>query len=57
MNFLRNTGSNELGEEQEDATRRNENGSVTEQQDLQLVFYVSLFGEQRWNFLAKVSAF
>lgn len=30
-------------------------GPWTEQEDLQLVFYVKLFGDRRWDFLAKVS--
>ncbi|KAH7656892.1 myb proto-oncogene protein plant protein [Dioscorea alata] len=30
-------------------------GPWTEQEDMQLVCYVSLFGERRWDFLAKVS--
>nr|GMD61352.1 transcription factor MYB48-like [Ipomoea batatas] len=31
-------------------------GPWTEQEDVQLVFYVNLFGDRRWDFLAKVSA-
>lgn len=30
-------------------------GPWTEQEDLQLVWFVSLFGERRWDFIAKVS--
>ncbi|KAM3376233.1 transcription factor MYB48 [Capsicum galapagoense] len=30
-------------------------GPWTEQEDLQLAFYVNLFGDRRWDFLAKVS--
>lgn len=30
-------------------------GPWTEQEDLQLVYFVSLFGERRWDFIAKVS--
>lgn len=30
-------------------------GPWTEQEDLQLVWFVGLFGERRWDFLAKVS--
>ncbi|XP_031111168.1 transcription factor MYB59-like [Ipomoea triloba] len=30
-------------------------GPWTEQEDVQLVFYVNLFGDRRWDFLAKVS--
>ncbi|KAK4376005.1 hypothetical protein RND71_006682 [Anisodus tanguticus] len=30
-------------------------GPWTEQEDLQLVFYVKMFGDRRWDFLAKVS--
>lgn len=30
-------------------------GPWTEQEDLQLVWLVGLFGERRWDFLAKVS--
>lgn len=30
-------------------------GPWTEQEDLQLVWFVRLFGERRWDFLAKVS--
>lgn len=30
-------------------------GPWTEQEDLQLVCFVSLFGERRWDFIAKVS--
>ncbi|XP_060215922.1 transcription factor MYB59 [Lycium barbarum] len=37
---------------QEEIIRR---GPWTEQEDLQLVFYVKLFGDRRWDFLAKVS--
>ncbi|PHU04612.1 Transcription factor MYB48 [Capsicum chinense] len=37
---------------QEEIMRR---GPWTEEEDLQLVFYVKLFGDRRWDFLAKVS--
>lgn len=37
---------------QEDQMRK---GPWTEQEDLQLVFYVKMFGDRRWDFLAKVS--
>ncbi|KAK4358833.1 hypothetical protein RND71_021062 [Anisodus tanguticus] len=37
---------------QEEIKRR---GPWTEEEDLQLVFYVKLFGDRRWDFLAKVS--
>lgn len=37
---------------QEEITRK---GPWTEQEDLQLVFYVKMFGDRRWDFLAKVS--
>ncbi|MCD9560912.1 Transcription factor myb48 [Datura stramonium] len=37
---------------QEEITRR---GPWTEEEDVQLVFYVKLFGDRRWDFLAKVS--
>lgn len=30
-------------------------GPWTEQEDVQLVFYVNLFGDRRWDFIAKVS--
>lgn len=30
-------------------------GPWTEQEDVQLVFYVKMFGDRRWDFLAKVS--
>jgi myb proto-oncogene protein len=30
-------------------------GPWTEQEDLKLVWFVRLFGERRWDFLAKVS--
>ncbi|KAK1285808.1 Myb-related protein MYBAS2 [Acorus calamus] len=30
-------------------------GPWTEQEDLQLVFFIGLFGERRWDFIAKVS--
>jgi len=30
-------------------------GPWTEQEDVQLVFYVNLFGDRRWDFVAKVS--
>ncbi|KAL2487838.1 transcription factor MYB [Forsythia ovata] len=30
-------------------------GPWTEQEDVQLVFYVKLFGDRRWDFIAKVS--
>jgi len=30
-------------------------GQWTEQEDMQLVCYVGLFGERRWDFIAKVS--
>ncbi|MCD7473096.1 hypothetical protein HAX54_014686 [Datura stramonium] len=30
-------------------------GPWTEQEDLQLAFYVNLFGDRRWDFLAKIS--
>ncbi|KAJ8557684.1 hypothetical protein K7X08_003309 [Anisodus acutangulus] len=30
-------------------------GPWTEQEDLQLAFYVNMFGDRRWDFLAKVS--
>lgn len=30
-------------------------GPWTEQEDMQLVCYVGLFGERRWDFIAKVS--
>lgn len=30
-------------------------GSWTEQEDLHLVCFVRLFGERRWDFIAKVS--
>jgi len=30
-------------------------GPWTEQEDLQLVWFVRLLGERRWDFLAKVS--
>lgn len=36
----------------EEETRK---GPWTEQEDLQLVCFVSLFGERRWDFIAKVS--
>jgi len=32
-------------------------GPWTEQEDLQLAFYVNLLGDRRWDFLAKVSGF
>ncbi|MCD7453969.1 hypothetical protein HAX54_022833 [Datura stramonium] len=37
---------------QEEITER---GPWTEEEDVQLVFYVKLFGDRRWDFLAKVS--
>jgi myb proto-oncogene protein len=30
-------------------------GPWTEHEDVQLVFYVNLFGDRRWDFIAKVS--
>lgn len=30
-------------------------GPWTEEEDSQLVFYVNLFGDRRWDFIAKVS--
>lgn len=30
-------------------------GPWTEQEDVQLVLYVNLFGDRRWDFVAKVS--
>lgn len=30
-------------------------GPWTEQEDVQLVFYVNLFGDRRWDSIAKVS--
>ena len=30
-------------------------GPWIEQEDVQLVFYVNLFGDRRWDFVAKVS--
>ncbi|KAK6163218.1 hypothetical protein DH2020_000082 [Rehmannia glutinosa] len=38
--------------ENEDDVRK---GPWTEQEDVQLVFYVNLFGDRRWDFIAKVS--
>lgn len=38
--------------EKEEGTRK---GPWTEQEDVQLVFYVNLFGDRRWDFIAKVS--
>ncbi|KAK4440838.1 Transcription factor [Sesamum alatum] len=38
--------------EKESGTRK---GPWTEQEDVQLVFYVNLFGDRRWDFIAKVS--
>lgn len=37
---------------QEEIMRR---GPWTEEEDMQLLFYVKLFGDRRWDFLAKVS--
>lgn len=34
---------------------RSRKGPWTEQEDMQLVCYVGLFGQRRWDFLAKVS--
>ncbi|KAK6776881.1 hypothetical protein RDI58_027882 [Solanum bulbocastanum] len=39
---------------QEEIMRR---GPWTEEEDVQLLFYVKLFGDRRWDFLAKVSVF
>ncbi|XP_057782803.1 transcription factor MYB59 [Salvia miltiorrhiza] len=39
--------------EKEDSTMRK--GPWTEEEDAQLVFYVNLFGDRRWDFIAKVS--
>ncbi|KAJ3676663.1 hypothetical protein LUZ60_004075 [Juncus effusus] len=36
-------------------SRESRKGPWTEQEDLQLVWFVRLFGERRWDFLAKVS--
>ncbi|WOL04763.1 hypothetical protein Cni_G13485 [Canna indica] len=36
----------------DEATRR---GPWTEKEDLQLVWFVHLFGERRWDYVAKVS--
>lgn len=30
-------------------------GPWTENEDIQLLFYVNLFGDRRWDFIAKVS--
>ena len=30
-------------------------GPWTEHEDVQLAFYVNLFGDRRWDFIAKVS--
>ncbi|XP_042044911.1 transcription factor MYB48-like [Salvia splendens] len=38
--------------EKEEAMRK---GPWTEEEDVQLVFYVNLFGDRRWDFIAKVS--
>ncbi|KAJ0749118.1 putative transcription factor MYB-HB-like family [Helianthus annuus] len=38
---------------QEDETTRK--GPWTEHEDFQLVFYVHMFGDRRWDFIAKVS--
>lgn len=38
---------------QEDETTRK--GPWTEQEDFQLVFYVQMLGDRRWDFIANVS--
>ncbi|KAI0509868.1 hypothetical protein KFK09_010465 [Dendrobium nobile] len=50
MASTRETRTSMVGMEQ--ATRK---GPWTEQEDLQLVCYVSLFGHRRWDFIAKIS--
>lgn len=48
---------NREGEEEEEVSGggRMRKGPWTEQEDVQLVWFVRLFGERRWDFLAKVS--
>ncbi|KAD3068261.1 hypothetical protein E3N88_36141 [Mikania micrantha] len=41
-----------MGQDDDETTRK---GPWTENEDFQLVFYVHMFGDRRWDFIAKVS--
>lgn len=61
MEELRERQQKQEEEEEEEEIKKEKKkmvmrkGPWTEQEDLQLVCFVGLFGDRRWDFLAKVS--